>query len=184
MKRLFKTVIKLLVLAFLAIALKSGFDTAIEVIYPLRHDSVITKYSNEYNLDRYLVMGVIKAESNYIHDAHSGVARGLMQITDDTAKWIAERLGMEFSSGDIENPEINIKMGCYYLSYLIDRYDNTDVALAAYNGGMGNVDKWLASSDYSSDGKTLSTIPFPETEKYVKRVNRYAKIYRWWYSKK
>ena len=75
-------------------------------------------------------------------------------------------------------------MGCYYLSYLINRYNDVDVALAAYNGGMGNVDKWLANPEYSSDGKTLSSIPFPETEKYVERVNKYEKIYKWWYSKK
>ncbi len=184
MKKLFKTIIKLLILALVVLMLKAGFDTAFEVVYPLRHDDVITQYSDEYNLDRYLVMGVIKAESNYIHDAHSGIARGLMQITDDTAKWIAKKIGIEFSSDDIENPEINIRMGCYYLSYLINRYNDVDVALAAYNGGMGNVDKWLANPEYSSDGKTLSSIPFPETEKYVERVNKYEKIYKWWYSKK
>ena len=183
LKQPFRLIIKLLVLAVIVLALKSGFDTAFEMVYPLRHDDVITQYSQEYSLDRYLVMGVIKAESNYIHDAHSGVARGLMQITDDTAKWIAGKLNIEFTADDIEDPDTNIRMGCYYLSYLINRYGDINVALAAYNGGMGNVDKWLSDSRYSSDGKTLSDIPFPETEKYVERVNKYTGIYKWWYSK-
>ncbi|MCX7714181.1 MAG: lytic transglycosylase domain-containing protein [Clostridia bacterium] len=160
------------------VALKSCIDTINRMRYPLRHVEYIDKYSKEYGLDRYLVMGVIKAESNYIHDAHSGVARGLMQITDDTAKWIAGKMGLEFKADDIEDPETNIKMGCFYLSYLIAYYKNIDVALAAYNGGMGNVDKWLANKKYSADGKTLFKIPFAETEKYVERVNKYMKIYK------
>ena len=68
-------------------------------------------------------------------------------------------------------------MGCYYLSYLIEKYGNTDTALAAYNGGMGNVSKWLADKRYSLDGKTLYKIPYAETEKYVKRVKAFVKIY-------
>lgn len=177
MKKLFKFVLKLVMLAVLLVAVKSGYDTFMDILYPLRHGEIIDKYCDEYSLDRYLVMGVIKAESNYIHDAHSGVARGLMQITDDTAKWIADKLDMKFSSDDIENPEVNIRMGCYYLDYLIEQYDSVDVALAAYNGGMGNVNKWLRNKEYSSDGKTLYKIPFAETEEYVKRVKNYREIY-------
>lgn len=124
-------------------------------------------------------MGVIKAESNYIHDAHSGVARGLMQITDDTAEWICAKIGLEHEPDLVENPEVNIRMGCYYLKYLIDYYDgNTEVALAAYNAGMGNVSKWLEDERYSTDGKELSDIPFSETRNYVKRVREYTKTYR------
>lgn len=173
-----------MILAVAAVLLKTGFDTCFEAMYPLRHSDIIDKYCAEYELDRYLVMGIIKAESNYIHDAHSGVARGLMQITDHTAKWIAEKLDMEFLSDDIENPEINIRMGCYYIDYLIERYNDVDVALAAYNGGMGNVNKWLNDSSYSSDGKTLYNIPFEETREYVKRVKKYRDIYKRWYGNK
>lgn len=184
MKKIFKFFKGILILAVLALLLKSGFDTCFEAMYPLRHSDIIDRYCAEYELDRYLVMGIIKAESNYIYDAHSGVARGLMQITDDTAKWIATKLNMEILGDDIENPEINIRMGCYYIDYLIDMYDDTDVALAAYNGGMGNVNKWLKDSNYSSDGKTLDDIPFAETKEYVKRVNKYRDIYSWWYGNK
>jgi len=176
-KRLVKFVVGIVLAVVLVIALKAGFDTCMDILFPLRHSEIIDKYCTEYDLDRYLVMGVIKAESNYIHDAHSGVARGLMQITDDTAEWIAQRLEIEFSGDDIENPEINIRMGCYYLDYLIEKYKDVDVALAAYNGGMGNVNKWLADSRYSSDGVTLDDIPFAETAEYVRRVARFREIY-------
>ena len=141
-------------------------------MYPIRYSEYIEENSEKYNLDKYLVMGVIKAESNYIYDAHSGVARGLMQITDETALWISKQLDIEFTHDDIENPQKNIEMGCFYLDYLISHYDNTDVALAAYNAGMGNVNKWLSTPEYSIDGKTLSHIPYKETRNYVEKVNK------------
>lgn len=183
MIKLFKFAVKLLILGVAVIVLKSGFDTAVDAIYPLRYEESITASAEENSIDKYLVMGLIRAESNYIYDAHSGVARGLMQITDDTAKWIADKMGLEFEENDIENPDTNIKMGCYYLAYLIQRYENVDVALAAYNGGPGNVDKWLGDKNCSADGKSLDNIPFAETREYVERVNKYAKIYKWRYGK-
>lgn len=160
-------------------AVGGAYNMIMHIVYPVRYYEHISKYSAEYGLDEYLVMGVIKAESNYIHDAHSGVARGLMQITDDTAEWICTQIGLEHEPNLVENPKENIRMGCYYLKYLIDYYDgNTDVALAAYNAGMGNVSKWLEDERYSSDGKELSDIPFSETRNYVKRVREYTKTYR------
>lgn len=177
-----KKLAKLLFLIFIVVVGVACFralkNTGQQMLYPLRHEQYITTYSKEYNLDKYLVMGVIKAESNFIHDAHSGIARGLMQITDDTAVWIANKMGIAFNKDDIEDPKTNIRMGCFYLRYLIDIYGDKDVALAAYNGGMGNVTKWLADKRYSSDGKTLKEIPFKETREYVVRVNKYTEVYR------
>ncbi len=123
-------------------------------------------------------MAIIKTESNFIEDAHSGKASGLMQLTDDTAAWIAEKLDTDIKDVDINNPADNIEFGCYYIRYLIDYYNgNVDVALAAYNGGMGNVDKWLSNKSYSDDGKTLKKIPFKETREYVKKVNSEKEVY-------
>lgn len=132
-------------------------------------------YSDEYSLDRYLVMALIKAESNYIYDAQSNVAKGLMQITDETADWICEKLSIE--NADIEDPQTNINMGCYYLSYLLDYYDDETLALAAYNAGMGNVNKWLLDEKYSKTGKTLDEIPFAETKKYIEKIEKGKNIY-------
>lgn len=123
-------------------------------------------------------MAIIKAESNFIEDAHSGKASGLMQLTDETAKWIADKLGKDTEEVNLNNPRDNIQLGCYYIRYLINYYDgNVDVALAAYNGGMGNVDRWLGDKKYSDDGKTLKNIPFKETREYVKKVNNETLVY-------
>lgn len=183
MKKFIRFLFIIFMCVIAVVCIKSILDTGKQMVYPLRYEQYITQYAKEYDLDRCLVMGVIKAESNYVHDAHSGVARGLMQITDDTAKWIAGKMNLQFETDDIEDPETNIKMGCYYLRYLLDVYGDTDVALAAYNGGMGNVSKWLNDKRYSRDGKTLDEIPFRETREYVKKVNNYTEAYRKTYEK-
>ena len=145
--------------------------------YPLRYEFYISSSASEFGLDKFLVAAVIKTESNFIHDAHSGKARGLMQLTDETALWIADKMKIDFSENDVNDPEKNIRMGCWYLKYLIDKYDDVNTALAAYNGGMGNVSKWLSDSNCSDDGKTLKYIPFPETREYVVKVNAYKAVY-------
>lgn len=147
-------------------------------MYPLDYEEIVTKYAQEYELDPHFVMAIIKAESNFIEDAHSGKASGLMQLTEETAGWVAEQLGEDAEKINLNNPKDNIELGCYYIRYLIDYYDgNVDVALAAYNGGMGNVDKWLENKRYSDDGKSLKDIPFKETREYVKRVNSEKEVY-------
>lgn len=168
-----KAIVFLLVAAVVAWA---GIK-AVYRLFPMKYEGIIEEYSKEYNLDKYLVSGLIYAESGFNNTAHSGRARGLMQLTDETAKWVAEKLELDYEADMAEEPEINIKMGCYYLSHLIEKYQNTETALAAYNGGMGNVSKWLADENFSHDGKTLFRIPYAETEKYVKRVRIFTYIY-------
>lgn len=146
-------------------------------LFPIKYEKFVEKYSEEYELNKYLVLGVIYAESGFNEKAHSGLARGLMQLTDETAVWIAGKIGIGYEGNMAEDPETNIKMGCYYLSYLIKKYENTETALAAYNAGMGNVSKWLEDANYSKDGKTLFNVPYAETEKYVKRVKLFTYIY-------
>ena len=168
-----KTIIFLLAVAIV-------FLLAISAVYrafPLKYGETITETAAEYGLDRHLVEGLIYAESSFDSTAHSGRARGLMQLTDETADWIAGQMGIDYEYDMAEVPETNIKMGCYYLAYLINMYQDTETALAAYNGGMGNVSKWLSDSAYSADGKTLYKIPYAETEKYVERVRLFTYIY-------
>ena len=153
-----------------------GFSTCKNFLYPTEFNHIIERYAQEYELDRNLVMAIVKTESNFVVDAHSGKASGLMQLTEETAVWLASELGIE--DMDITDPEQNIQMGCYYFRHLLDYYEgNVDVALAAYNGGMGNVNSWLRNSKYSQDGKNLDYIPFEETSDYVNRVNKEKKIY-------
>lgn len=151
-------------------------------VFPLKYGEYIERYAKEYGLRKELVEGVIYAESGFNNKAHSGLARGLMQLTDETADWVASEMSIEYEYDMAEDPEINIKMGCFYLAHLKEKYEDTETALAAYNGGMGNVSKWLADGRYSKDGKTLFKIPYAETEKYVKRVKLFSYIYQKLYS--
>lgn len=175
MSRIFKYFLAVLAIVIAIIGVKSGYNTGKQVTYPVAYGDWIIEYSAKNELDPFLVMAVIKQESNFVPEAHSGVAGGLMQLTEETAEWNAKELGI--SNYDFMDPETNINLGCHYLKYLIDHYENTDTALAAYNGGMGNIDSWLADSNYSSDRVTLDYIPFSETRNYVIRVNNYWEHY-------
>ncbi len=149
-------------------------------LYPLKYEELIKEYSEMYDLDPFLVLSVIKVESSFRHNAVSHKnARGLMQITEGTGAWGAERLGMEgFSPEKLYEPEANIHIGCWYLATLYREFGETNLVLAAYNAGSGNVTKWLADPGLSADGKALDRIPFNETEKYIKKVHNSYLIYK------
>jgi soluble lytic murein transglycosylase len=157
--------------------------SAVALTYPLLYKDYVIKYSREYNLDPMMVMSVIKTESNFDSDATSiKDARGLMQIAESTGVWASEILAIDDYSQDLLHvPEINIRIGTWYLRELIDQYGHEEVALAAYNAGSGNVSEWLSESEHSIDGETLQKIPFPETEKYVERVKRNMQVYEFIY---
>jgi peptidoglycan lytic transglycosylase len=145
-----------------------------ELTLPLQHDDIIRQQAADKELDPALIAAVIYAESRF-HDqeSHAG-ARGLMQITPATAH-VIERLsgGSTFVTSDLSDPEINISYGSYYLRYLLNRYDGDEVAaLAAYNAGTGNVDRW-GGADIE-----LEDIDFPETRAYVEQVLDKRQEYR------
>ncbi len=148
--------------------------------YPIKYEHFVEKYSDEYGLDKYLVYAVMRTESRFDKYAVSNAgAKGLMQITDETGKDCARRLDISRYSDDaLFDPEINIEIGCYYLKGLLDKYDNVNNALAAYNGGPGNVDKWLLDPNCVDGGGTLVNIPFRETKNYVVRVNEAREMYK------
>lgn len=170
---------KVLLLALVVLSLMYGAKQVILNLYPEQHRALVVRYSRKYGLDASFVFAMIKAESNFSHDAVSGKnATGLMQIMVPTGEWIAEQLGEPFSKESLSDPETNIRMGCFYISYLLDMYDgNKTCALAAYNAGHANVDNWLSQEKYSKDGKTLVLIPYPETANYVNRVKNNEKLY-------
>ncbi|MDD6484558.1 MAG: lytic transglycosylase domain-containing protein [Clostridiales bacterium] len=170
MSKLFKLFLALIAAAVAVVAIHGGYQTGRQTTTPVAYSDLIYKYAAKNDLDPCLVMAVIKTESNFIPDAHSGYAGGLMQLTEETALEMSEDMGITYY--DYMDPETNVMLGCHYLRYLIDFYGgNTDTALAAYNGGMGNVYTWLNDPAYSDDGKTLKEIPFTETRNYVERVN-------------
>lgn len=149
--------------------------------YPMKYEDVIDKYSAEYQLDPALVCAVIYTESKFDPDAVSvDGARGLMQVMPETGEWIAAKLGMRatYDVDKLFEPDTNVRFGCWLLNYLYSRFDgDSRKALAAYNAGQGNVDKWLTQPECSSDGVTLDHIPFRETRNYVKKVKAAHDIY-------
>lgn len=162
-------------------------NNLLKMMYPIKYYSYIEKYSVMYDLDKYLVMSVIKAESNFNEKATSVKdARGLMQITPSTGNWIAEQMNLvEFSPDKLYDPEQNIFMGCWYLDNLRKEFDDNYVLiLSAYNAGRGNVNKWLQNPEFSKDGKNLDYIPFKETELYIKKINLNYNIYKTLYGDK
>ena len=163
-------------ISLLIFVFSGGAKVGEKIKYPVEYSSYITKYSHENNLDPYLVIAVIKQESNFIADARSPYAGGLMQLTETTATEYASKLGL--TDYNYMDPETNIKIGCFVLSSLIKKYGVTDTALAAYNAGVGNVDEWLKNPDYSHNGKELYKIPYSETKHYVQKINNYVKEYK------
>ncbi len=153
-----------------------GAVNILKYFFPDSYSAEIKEACREYSLDEYFVRSVIKAESGYNENASSGVAHGLMQLTDETAEWISKKTGLPYEKR--YEPETNIKMGCYYLSYLSDRFTDRKTVLSAYNAGPANVTKWLSDKRYSKNGKTLDEIPFAETKEYVKKVEKYLEVYK------
>jgi len=179
-----KKILKLFVILIAISAVIVGILRVACIFYPTEHKLTVEKYAQMYGIEEELVYAVIKAESNFDESAVSQKgAVGLMQIMESTGEWAAEKIGLNnYTKESLYNPEINIEIGCFYLSYLLDLYGN-DVrcAVAAYNAGQANVDKWLGDEMYSKDGKSLDKIPFGETAKYVKKVMGNVKIYDFLY---
>jgi soluble lytic murein transglycosylase len=176
----FLTVAGLVGLVAGVLVVSGAFDKAIqELTLPLRHEDIIRQQSREKGVDAALIAAVIYSESKFVDQTSSAGARGLMQITPEAAQEI-ERLsgGTTFKLKDLSDPEINIRYGTFLLHELLERYEgDVAAALAAYNAGPGNADKWGGSS------LTVAEIPFPETRAYVEEVLDKRESYRQKYAK-
>ena len=139
--------------------------------YPLHYDAIVRAHARNYRLDPALLAAVIYQESRFHADARSGSgAIGLMQLLPDTALGIAKRTGgTRFEVSDLYDPELNVRYGAWYLRHLLDKYGDEKLALAAYNAGQRNVDRWLAAH---------RGIAFAETRAYVTRVEHLRRVYR------
>ena len=170
------------ILSAAVVALWPQFHHAVrEITLPLRHEDIIRQQAREKGLDPALIAGVIYTESHFRDNQTSSAgALGLMQLTPTTARYIAHKSGgTQFVVDDLATPQLNIAYGTYYLRYLLRRYDgNEDFALAAYNAGEGNVDKWIAAARERDRALTIDAIPYAETRAYVSRVERAKREYR------
>ena len=161
-----------------------------KLAYPRKYSEYVEKYAAEYNIPEALIYATIKVESNFEPNAVSTAgAKGLMQIMPGTFKWLTsdEHLGENLSVADMLDPEVNIRYGVYYLKYLHAKFDrNVPVIAAAYNGGEGNVVKWLADEKYADGEGGLKDYPdsFAETENYVAKIKKNLEMYEKLYYKK
>jgi soluble lytic murein transglycosylase len=157
-----------------------------EIRLPLRHEDIIRQQASEKGLDPALIAGVIYAESRFRDGLTSKAgAEGLMQLTPQTAQDIARKSGgTNFEVDDLGTPQVNISYGAYYLRYLLERYGGNEAfALAAYNGGEGNVDRWIAAARARDEALTVDAIPFRETRAYVRSVEDARRDYRRTYAR-
>ena len=152
-----------------------------EITLPLRHEDIIRQQASDKGLDASLLAGVIYTESRFRDgQVSSAGALGLMQITPETARDIARKSGGTlFEIKDLATPQVNISYGAYYLRYLLNRFDGDEaLALAAYNGGEGNVEKWAARAAARGERFRIADIPFVETREYVGKVRDAERDYR------
>jgi soluble lytic murein transglycosylase len=154
--------------------------TVNELSLPLTNADVIRQQAAEKHLDPALVAAVIYAETKFDPRSSAAGALGLMQVMPQTAEFLAHRSGAtRFTIADLGTPAVNIAYGSYYLRYLLNEYHgNVTLALAAYNGGESNVDRWIAAEHSEGRALTVGEIPFPETRAYVGRVLSAEREYR------
>lgn len=167
-------------LLFWVVAAASGCGSIPSAGLPLEHAGVIREQAAAKGLKPELIAAVIYAETKFNPRTSAAGAEGLMQILPDTAKFIARRTGgTAFVPSDLATPSVNIRYGSWYLRYLLDRYGgNQTEAIAAYNAGMGNVDRWIASANSAGRAFSLADIRFPETRAYTEKVLEAEKQYR------
>jgi soluble lytic murein transglycosylase len=180
-RRTLGTLVALAVAALLVVLIASEVNHAVDKLgLPLSNADVIRKQAAEKRLDPALIAAVIYAESKFAPQRSSAGAEGLMQILPETAYFIAHLSGgSQFTASDLATPSINVAYGSYYLRYLLDHYDGNEMlAVAAYNGGLANVDKWVARARENGGHLTVAAIPFPETRAYVERVLSAQQSYR------
>ncbi len=174
----------LLAITVLYFTVGGGKTVILKKLYPIKYQEYVEQYSKDYNLDKNLVYAVIKVESNFDRTAVSHVgAKGLMQLMDITAEDCSKKADFGYTiPDDLFVPERNIQLGCYYISQLMTIYGDTELAITAYNGGTGNVSKWLEDAELSDGNGGLAKIPYEETRKYVKKVfktfDMYNKLYK------
>lgn len=152
----------------------------LRMYYPTRFHASIERESANRGLDSSLVKALILQESGYDPEARSGAgATGLMQLMAPTAREMATRIGRDWDEALLVDPDFNIEAGSRYLRLLLREFDgNALLALAAYNGGIGNVKRWLRRElKGSPPDELVERIPFSETRGYVKRVIFYRSVY-------
>ena len=174
----------IIIIAILIIVVFLGIfkNKILKIIYPKTYKEIVSVYSEKYNVEENLVFALIKAESNFNSKAVSHRdAIGVMQIMEETAKDVANKNSIKIENENIKQELLkidnNINIGTKYLSTLLEKYKNKEIAVAAYNAGIGTVDGWIQKGIIKSDGSDIENIPYKETNNYVRKILRNYKLY-------
>ena len=178
-----RTALALYIVLTLIVFIAAGGYLLLRTYYPLEYEEEILQYSQEFGVDPYFVYAIAATESKFQTKAQSEAgALGVMQIMPDTAAWIAPKIGLEYTEDLLFDPEANIRMGTWYLSYLSELYQgDTGLMAAAYNAGQGTVSGWIEQGIFTGEEDEVQKIPYEETKNYVQKVKRANEIYKLFY---
>ncbi|PMC82331.1 lytic transglycosylase domain-containing protein [Anaerococcus hydrogenalis] len=172
LKSIFKIIGLIIISVVMAIIISFSIVAYQTSRQKIAYQDQIKKYSKKYNMDPLLIASIIKVESDYDNEAHSNQnAKGLMQLLDTSAKHSAELIGEEYYPDKLKDVDYNLNLGVGYFNYLYKYYNDVDLALAAYNGGIGNVDKWIQEKKIDKHDPDPTKIPVEETRQYVIKIN-------------
>lgn len=155
-------------------------DAVYKLAYPLHWVNELNIIGKNFHIDPWIIISIIREESHFNENAVSSTnAVGLMQLMPGTANYIVSKFSINIpTSQDLVNPRVNMYLGCYYLKYLKERFNNDLYVVAAYNGGEGSVNKWSKAFSNSDNDEFIERIPFEETRNYVKKVFRSYHLYK------
>ena len=175
----------LLILLLLSLLFYGIGKAAQKKYYPLRYSEFVTQSTTEFDLPPYLLYAVLHTESSFDETAVSNVgAMGLTQIMPETFVWLQQRLGETLPQEALFEPQISIRYGAYFYSYLLTKYEgDVKTAAAAYHSGVGQVGKWLADPKNSKNGKTLDKIPGKNARHYAQKILKTWEAYKTIYEK-
>lgn len=181
-----KGLFKFILILILVVATGIGISFAVVAYQTSRqhiaYQEEINRYSKEYNVDPLLTASIIKVESDFDINAHSNQdAKGLMQLLDDSARHSAEIIGEEYFPEKLKEVDYNLNLGVAYYDYLYRYYNDMELALAAYNGGIGNVDEWIKKGIIDKNDPNVNNIPIDETRQYVTKVSANYEVMKTFY---
>ncbi|MCF6092972.1 lytic transglycosylase domain-containing protein [Microaerobacter geothermalis] len=177
-----REIVLFILLAIVFIALNTPWVW--QNMYPIFYVEEVMEASKLFDVDPYLILAIIQIESNYVETTQSKKgAIGLMQLMPETAKWAIKEGNFPKEVVDkVNEPEVNIFIGTWYVSFLKRKFNgNYAAVVAAYNAGPGNVEKWLSQGIWDGTIEKSEWIPYGETRHYLQRVfyyyGRYQRIY-------
>lgn len=184
--KIIKNIAVTAVVVLMLIGVKSFIDEQVlkfkYAAYPLKYTESVEQYAQEYGVDKYLLLALIKTESGFDKNAKSNAdAIGLTQITEETFAWLKLKMcpNEPVIFEDLYTPEVSIRFGAYYLSRCLQRYnDDISTAAAAYHSGWGTVDRLLQENE----AEILTEFPYTQMEHYVYKINKAYKAYKELYS--